>query len=97
MDLTLDAGDSRVARVTFRNEAGNLYDPAEVTIHVKPPRGAAVAYTLAAAEVARESLGVFKRTISFPEAGRWIIKGRSPEASTEPTNVNVRHDPFSQP
>ena len=95
MTASLDNGDRRTIRITFRNAAAALADPTDVTLTVKPPRRAASTYRYSLAEITRASLGVYEKAITFDKPGRWILKaeGTGAIAATTPASeVNVSHD-----
>jgi hypothetical protein len=50
---------------TFRNAAGELKDPTTVTVKVQDATGAQTIYTFAAAEVVRDSEGVYHKDIEI--------------------------------
>lgn len=66
------------ARGTFRDADEALADPTTVTLHVRPgPVAAWETYTLADAEVTRESLGVFFRDLTLDTPGMWAWRWES--------------------
>jgi hypothetical protein len=49
-------------------------DPTTLMLEVKDPSGNVGVYTYAAAEITRESVGVFYKDITFDEAGWWVYE-----------------------
>lgn len=98
MSVTLDNGDRRTCRMTFRDAGGSLADPTEVTLHHRKPQRDPVAYKYTLGEVTRISLGIFEKAITFEISGRHILKAEGDGAivaATPPLEVNVRHDRFA--
>lgn len=72
MALVVDTGDKYEFRQEFRNKAGNLSDPATVSLRIKQPSGTILGpFTWAATEVTRESLGLFYYEKTLDSSGRW--------------------------
>jgi hypothetical protein len=84
------------AKGTFRDADGNLVDPTEVTLYVKNPAGALSTYTYGAAEVTRESLGVFTKAVTLDASGVWYYryKGTGSVVVARWTRVDVLDDPL---
>lgn len=56
---------------TFKDSADALADPTEVTLYVLDPAGTLTTYTYGAAEVTRDSLGVFSKAVTLDQTGAW--------------------------
>jgi hypothetical protein len=82
---------------TFKDKDGNLADPDEVTLEVLSPAGAVTSYTLSAAEVTRESIGVYTRPQLLDQNGAWYyrFKGTGPLKAARWKRIDVSGDPFS--
>lgn len=61
-------------RGTFRDAAGTLADPAEVTLQVLPPGGPVSTYIYSAAELTRASQGAFTKTQLLNLSGPWYYR-----------------------
>lgn len=78
MASTYDIGDVVKVTGTFA-QATVPIDPTTVTLVMKPPTGANQTYTYAAAELTKDSIGVYHREFSIDTAGtyryRWTSAG----------------------
>ena len=81
---------------TFRDEADALTDPTEVTLYVLPPAGTLETYTYGAAEVTRDSLGVFTKAVTLDESGTWHyrFKGTGALVVANWKRIDVLDDPL---
>jgi len=81
---------------TFRDADGNLVDPTEVTLQVRTPAGVISSYTYGAAEVTRESLGVFTKGVTLDASGVWYYryKGTGAVVVADWERVDVLDDPL---
>jgi len=68
---------------SFTDLAGTLADPTTVTLKVTPPSGVTVAYTWAAAQVIRDSVGAFHYDLSVTEAGQWFYRWEATGAASQ--------------
>lgn len=70
---TIEVGDSRDMRISFRDRNGGLVDPSSVTITVNKPDGVNVStYNLGNLTKVRD--GVYTLTLTFDQAGPWVGK-----------------------
>jgi len=65
-----DISDTVRARAEFR-VATTLTDPTTITLLVTDPSGNADSYTYGAAQITKESTGIFYRDLTVDEAGEW--------------------------
>lgn len=70
-----DVNDLVRARCVFSSRAtGEATDPTAITLSVTDPAGATTSYTYGAAQVTRESAGIFYRDVTINAAGAWRFK-----------------------
>lgn len=63
---------------TFKDKTQVLQDPTTVTLKVKDPSGTSSTYTYAAAQVTRDSLGVYRKDIDTAlKPGKWLYRWES--------------------
>lgn len=66
-----DINDAVTLRGTFK-VGTTLTDPTTISLSVTDPSGNVAAYTYALAEVTRDSVGVYSKSLTADEAGEWI-------------------------
>lgn len=57
---------------TFRSVAGAVADPTTVSLTVTAPGGTVTTYTYAAAEITKDSTGVYHKDLTANETGVWL-------------------------
>jgi len=72
-----DIGDVARAKATFQDIDRALVDPSTVTLEVTTPSGVKTAYTYAATEITKDSLGAYHRDIDVTESGTWVMRWSS--------------------
>lgn len=71
--LEYDLNDSTVPTCTFTVN-GTPTDPATISLFVREPDGTTTTYTYAAAQITKDSTGVFSKSISLNKRGVWYFK-----------------------
>lgn len=61
-------------RGSFSNLTGVLTDPTTITLKVRPPGGAQTAYTFAAAQLIKESTGIYRMDLAINTGGVWTYR-----------------------
>jgi len=81
---------------TFRDVDNALADPTEVTLQVLDPSGTLTTYTYGAAEITRDSLGVFSKPITLNASGTWYyrFKGTGALIVANWKRIDVIDDPL---
>lgn len=81
---------------TFRDASENLVDPTEVTLYVLPPGGTLATYTYGAAEVTKESEGIYTRAQVLDASGVWYYryKGTGAVKVSNWKRLDVLDDPL---
>jgi len=69
-----DYGQAIKVSATFKNDAGAPTDPGTITLKVKGPDAVIQTYTYGAAQVTRESAGVYSKVITLNQEGRWYYR-----------------------
>lgn len=68
--MAYDAGQAITLRAEFRNKAGALEDPTNVTVTTKAPDGTVTSYT----DALHPSVGVYEKDVVLDQAGRWWVR-----------------------
>ena len=94
---TFDINDKPKLVAKFTTVADILADPTEVTFKHKDPSGTVVTLTyIAAAQITRESIGVYSFALALDEAGTWYFRAEgtgTPETAAE-MSFEVRTSQF---
>lgn len=69
-----DLGDVVELEATFTDDDGELADPTTITLKIKDPSANVTTLTYAAAELTRESMGVYYYNLTIDEAGMWYYR-----------------------
>jgi hypothetical protein len=72
--MPYDVGDGVEVRSAFTNLAGAATDPTTITLKVRKPDATISTYTYAAAQLTRESAGVFVKSITLDTSGVWTYR-----------------------
>ncbi len=81
---------------TFKDKDEALADPSEVTVYVLDPADLLTTYTYGAAEVTKESLGVFTKAVTLDQPGAWYyrFKGTGALIVADWKRIDVIDDPL---
>jgi hypothetical protein len=89
-----DIGDLVYLDVTFRDDAGALFDPPDLDLKIRKPDGAEVTYSFPEdVQIVHISLGVFRGEITPDQAGTWGYRWKVPPGTgqgAEPGQFYVR-------
>lgn len=64
-------GDAITLTAEFRDSAGALADPTDVTLEVKTPGRTVATYRYSTAGITKSSTGVYTKNISMTSGGLW--------------------------
>ncbi len=75
----LNIGDAPKLWFAYRDATGALADVATLMLWLKTPSGVITTYTLAAAQIVRDSLGTYYYVLSITESGTWFGRWTAPQ------------------
>lgn len=87
---TIEVGDSRRLRITFKDENGKLQDPSAATITVLKPDSSESIYHLA--DLTRTRQGVYLLPLTFTQANTWLGKVEATGFDNKQFRISVGAD-----
>lgn len=93
--MSYQAGDTYLATVTVRDEAGAVTDPDTLTLSIRDPLGIVLTYEYGVDDaIIRDSEGVYHSDVALIAAGMWVIEwATSGEGQVEGIQVAVSPAP----
>lgn len=87
---TIEVGDSRDLRMSFRDRNGRLVDPSTVTITILKPDGSTATYNKA--DLTRVRQGVYTLSLTFTLADAWLGKVAASGIDSKQFRITVGPD-----
>lgn len=87
---TVEVGDSRDLRISFRDRNGRLIDPSSVAITILKPDGAEDTYDKA--DLTRVRQGVYTLALTFTQADTWLGKVEATGIDSKQFRISVGAD-----
>ena len=87
---TIEVGDSRDLRITFKDRNGRLIDPSAATITILKPDGSEDTYEKT--DLTRVRQGVYTLSLTFNQADTWLGKVEATGIDSKQFRISVGPD-----